>query len=327
MAPDFASLVEDDGQGGRVLRPLDAQGACSLLAALLTDEVPASGRAALLAALCARPALLPELTGYARALDGHAGRLEMPRDGPRPVALPAYGGTRRQANLTALLALLLRRYGVPVLVHGVLGGGAALAHGGQDAASGESGQGRVATAAVLWELGVEPAANVADAQSRLLRDSIAYLPVHVLAPGFARLLAGIPGRSSFSTLAPLVDPFAGDGYRVFAVARDDDLPLMRDVLRTTRAAGLLLVGTEGEPFANPRRQPQLEHLADGVATVCVDAETSESAPDPELPATIDARATAAWIERVLAGTRPVPPPLVAQLGCCLAGARRLGVAA
>jgi len=322
MAADFASQVEDDGRGRQVLRPRDAASAHALLAALLGGEVPPSESAALVAALSARGPLLPELTGYVRALDAHAGRLEMPGDGPRPVVLAAYAGTRRQANLTALLVLLLQRYRVPVLVHGL-----AASNNAQDAALGGNGAGRAATAAVLWELGIGPAASLADAQYRLLHDAIAYVPTRVLAPGFARLLAESPGSGTLATLAMLVDPFAGDGYRVVAVAGGDELPAMRDFLHATRATALLLVGTEGEPFANPRRQPRLEHFADGVASVCAEADVSDSTLDPQLPALVDAPGTAAWIEQVLAGTQPVPPPLIAQLACCLSGARRPGVAA
>ena len=86
--------------------------------------------------------------------------------------------------------------------------------------------------------------------------------------------------------------------------------------------GLLLLGTEGEPFANPRRQVQIETFADGVGTVCADTETCSVTRLPVLPAAIDARTAAAWITQALAGSTPVPAPIIAQLACCLQGTRR-----
>ncbi|MEF8769703.1 hypothetical protein [Candidatus Accumulibacter contiguus] len=35
------------------------------------------------------------------------------------MVIPTYNGARRNANLTPLLALLLQRFGVPVLLHGL----------------------------------------------------------------------------------------------------------------------------------------------------------------------------------------------------------------
>jgi anthranilate phosphoribosyltransferase len=183
---------------------------------------------------------------------------------------------------------------------------------------------------VLWELGIEPAASLADAQARLRHDNIAYVPSTLLAPGLARLCASTP-RNSLPTIAHsvamLIDPFGGDGYRVIGAASGDDVAAMREFLLASRTDALLFQGTEGEPFPDPRRQPRLEHVAAGAATSCADAEGDVVSRDPSLPAASDAATTAAWIASVLAGTEPVPPPIIMQLGCCLAGARRLGAAA
>jgi anthranilate phosphoribosyltransferase len=272
------------------------------------------------------------MTGFMRALDAHAARLEKPQDGPRPVLLPAYHGTRRQSNLTALVALLLQRYKTPVLVHGP--GRNDTAWPGDERSAGaavnDMGTGHVTTAEVLWELGIEPAASLADAQARLRHDKIAYASSALLAPGLARLLAS-PVRDSRPTIAHsvalLIDPFAGDGYRVIGAASAAELAQMREFLLASRTDALLFVGTEGEPFADPRRPPRLEHVAAGTATPCADADAESIGRDPSLPAASDAATTAAWIANVLAGTEPVPPPIIMQLGCCLAGARRQGAAA
>jgi anthranilate phosphoribosyltransferase len=263
---------------------------------------------------------------FLRAPEAPAGRLEMPRDRPRPVLLPSYYGARTQPNLTALVALLLRRYGVPVLVHGPQ----AVKVGSETtpAQAGKAAPGATHTADVLWELGIEPAGSRADVRERLLHDGIAYAPIEVLAPGFAQRVAmreEALGRSLLPALAALLDPFGGDGFRVIGAAGEEDLAAIRAWLIATRGDALLFRGAEGEPFADPRRQPRLEHVVSGAASVCVEAEGSTK--EPSLPSALDAPSIAAWITQAMAGSVPLPPPIVAELGCCLNGARRLTAAA
>ena len=284
---------------------------------------------AILAALRIKGESLVETIAFMRELDAHVGHLEVCADSPRPVLLPSYGGLRREPNLTPLLALLLKRYGVPVLVHGPGEGDVDSLDepGGNETlmAMDDSPFRRVTTLEVLLELGVEPARNGADAQRHLTRHLITYVPTAVLAPGLAPLLAcrERPGvRSCAHSLARLLDPFHGDGYRVVGVTHPEYLQQMREFLGATRACALLLRATEGEPFVSPRRPLQIETFADGVGTICAETEACSVTDFPVLPAAIDARTTAAWITEALAGSTPVPAPIIAQLACCLQGTRR-----
>lgn len=329
MGANLPTLIKTIGGGPRSCRDLGDDDAQELFAAMLGGEVPALELGAILIALRIKGESLAETRGFMRALDAHVGRLVAPADSPRTVILPTYNGARRHPNLTALLALLLTRFGVPVLLHGLSGGDDTAIDDGDaeagNAAANASRFGRVTTAEVLWELGIEPASSMAQAQASLVRDRIAYVPVAVLAPGLAALLAcrtRLGVRSAAHSLAKLIDPFAGAGYRVVSVTHPDYLERLRELLGATGADAMLLRGTEGEPFANPRRQPQLEDFAGGVRTVCAESEAGSVALAPELPATIDAPTTAAWIAQALAGEVPVPAPLVTQLACCLIGARR-----
>ncbi len=259
----------------------------------------------------ALPIEMAELTGFMTTLGERVARLDARADRPRPVLLPAYGGVRRVPNLTALLALLLRRYGVPVLLHGPADAGGEF--------------GRVTTAEVLWELGVEPAASIAEAQQRLAHEGIVYAPISLLAPGLTELLASrrqMGLRGDLHTVVNLIDPFGGAGFRVVSVLLEGDLPRMRGFLAATRADALLLRGTEGEPFAHPRRQPRLECFTAGAPAVFFEAGADTPATPPMLPRALDASTAAAWIAAALAGEQPVPQPIVNQLACCLLATRR-----
>jgi anthranilate phosphoribosyltransferase len=221
----------------------------------------------------------------------------------RPVVLPAYGGARTKPNLTALVALLLQRVGVPVLIHGTL-----------------EGHGRVATAYILRELGVLPSATLAQAQAALDRDKIAFVPTAVLAPGLAALLAlraRLGVRSTAHTVAKLIDPFAGAGLRVVCSMHAGCLASLHDLLLATGERALLLRGTDGEPFADPYKRPRIEFFDDGRVETLFEQETATVDALAGLGPETDARATAAVVRRVLDGHVPTPLPIINQLACCL----------
>jgi anthranilate phosphoribosyltransferase len=263
------------------------------------------------AGVAARSIHSADLIDFMAALSSRVRPLEPVAGESCPVLLPAYGGTRRLPNLTALVALLLRRYGVPVVVHGP--------------AEAASEFGRITTAAILWELGIEPAVSLAEAQQRLVHERIAYVPLSLLAPGIFELLAvrSPPDlRGDLRGVAQLIDPFGGAALRVVGASHAGDWPLLREFFTATRANALLMPATEGEPFANPRRQPRLESFMGGIHAVQFDAAEGPPAALPGLPRAPDAAATAAWITAALEGEQPVPLPIVNQLACCLLATRR-----
>lgn len=291
---------ETEAAGNGELTEHDAQ---LLFGAMLDGGVPELELGALLVALQMKPAALAELAGYAGALNDRLFRLLPPRAKALPVVLPSYGGVRDQPNLLPLLALLLHRFGVPVLIHGML-----------------NGDGGVASAYVFRELGVMPSATLAQAQEGLSGAGIAFVPTAVLAPGLAELLVlrGRLGvRSPAHAIARLLDPFEGDCLRVVGVERDAALGLTREFLLATGAHALLLRGAQGEPYADPLSRPRIEHLFEGTARVLFEAETVSLKKIATLPVDANAAVTAAWIRRALAGETPVPLPIVNQLATCL----------
>jgi anthranilate phosphoribosyltransferase len=245
-----------------------------------------------------------ELIGFYNALCARLYRLEPPAGKPRPLVIPSYNGTRNQPNLTPLVALLLERFGVPVLMHGTLDGG-----------------GRSASAYVLRELGVLPCATLGQAQQTLDAGRVVFVPTAVLSPGLAGLLA-LRGRlglgNSAHTLARLIDPFGGAGVRLAAVTNSDHLLKLREFFCATGESALLMRGTEGEAFADPRRRPRIELFDAGECTVLFEEEHMTAAAGFT---EADVKATAAWTRRALQGETALPLPIVNQLACCLYGAR------
>ena len=107
-----------------------------------------------------------------------------------------------------------------------------------------------------------------------------------------------------------------------SVSHPDYLDRMAGFFLATHMRGLLLRGTEGEVYANPRRRPCMTHFHDGCTEVLAEAEEGSIASIPEMPEAMDAVTTARWIKRALAGEVEVPSPIQAQVRCCLQACQR-----
>jgi len=299
----FAHYIKEIAGAAAGDGDLSEYDAYQVFGAMLDGGVPELELGALLLALRLKSESLPELLGFDRALDARVFRLRVPAGKAIPVILPSYSGARDQPNLLPLLALLLQRFSVPVLVHGTL-----------------NGNGRVASAYIFRELGIMPCGNLAQTQDALDSGGIAFVPTAVLAPGLADLLSlrGRLGvRSSAHVMAKLIDPFEQGGLRLVSASHPPYIEKIREFLLGTCAHALAFQSTEGEPFADPKRRPQIEYFHNGEFQVLFQSETGTLKSIPAMPAAIDAETTAAWIKSALAGEVPVPLPLVNQLACCL----------
>ena len=287
-------------------RDLALEDAAQIFGAMLDGGVPELELGALLVALHMKGESPGELLGGYAALCERVHRLEPPAGDVRTVVIGTYGGARSHPNLTPLVALLLRRMSVPVLVHGTL-----------------EGLGCVASAYILRELGVLPCATLAQAQGALDQERIAFVPTAVLAPGLASLLAlrsrlGIGNTAHL--LAPVIDPLPGASVRLVGAAGPAELAGMRELFLATGERAIVLPGTDGEPFADPRRRPRIEYFEDGLAHGLFDEEHAPLDAAAAAPEALEAKATAGYIRKVLEGSAPLPMPIANELACCLFGA-------
>jgi anthranilate phosphoribosyltransferase len=310
---DVKALIKEVGRGAKGARDLPEPDAERLYAAMLAGEIPELQLGALLMAYRIKGESAGELSGFLRAAQTHVAPIAAPTGPVRPIVFASYNGARKQANLLPLMALLLARHGVPVLIHGVA-----------------TDPGRVTSAEILAQLGVPAATGTTQAGAQLATNRIAFIALDLLAPALARLLATrarLGVRSSAHTVAKLIDPCGGQAVRVVAVTHPDYLARMRGFLVASHADALLMRGTEGEPYASPRRQPAIEHFHAGEVRTLVEP-YSLGAPD-EAPETISAQSTATWTRAALRREVAIAPPLVNQLACCLyaAGAAPSFVAA
>lgn len=306
---DCAQIIRDLGRGRAGARNLGFDEARLFFGAMLDGRVPDLELGAALIALRLKGESLDEMLGFSAALGERHAVLKRSPGRPKPIILPSYNGARRGANLTPLLALLLQRHGVPVLIHGP-----------------DEEYGRVTSARIFSELGVMSCASLTEGERALDETNLVFLPVSVISPGLQTLLSlreRLGLRNCAHSLVKLLDPFNGEGVVVAAASHPDYLDLMRDMIDVKKMRALLLRATEGEPYANPKRKPQIEYLHDGTGDVLVEAEHDSLKALPDLPTAYDAPSTADWTRKVLAGEIGVPLPIANQVACCLFASGRV----
>ena len=72
-------------------------------------------------------------------------------------------------------------------------------------------------------------------------------------------------------------------------------------------------GTEGEVVADARRLPQMDGFIAGRRVTLQEGKKGTLTDLPDLPSEIDAESTAAYIQEVLAGRKPVPASMGLQV--------------
>jgi anthranilate phosphoribosyltransferase len=307
-----ARFIKEIGRGVKGARSMSREDARALYAAMLEGRVSDLELGGILLAMRIKGESVEEIAGFMDAAEASFAPLPSPPGEFAPVLIPSYNGSRKLANLTPLLALLLAREGVPVLVHGV-----------------QQDPGRVTTFEIFAELGIGPSGLSADMLDAFAKQQPSFLPIERLAPQLAhqlslRRILGV--RNSTHTLVKILQPFTGPALRLVSYTHPEYLAMLSDYFASqaphARGDAFLMRGTEGETVANANRAQQIDWFHAGQQTVLVerDAPTDDLAPAPEGR---DAAATADWIARALRGQQPVPPPIAAQVAQCVKVARAL----
>ncbi|MBQ0131928.1 MAG: DNA-binding protein YbiB [Comamonas sp.] len=288
--------LKEIGRGKDGARALSRAQACELLGWVLDGQAQPLQVGAFCLAMRIKGETAQEMAGFMDAV--HA---RLPRSAPSRVpviVLPSYNGARRLPVLTPLLALLLARQGLPVLLHGST-----------------TETTRVTAAQVLEHLGHAPAAALHTPQP----GELVHLPTRSLLPGLADLLdarATIGLRNPAHSLVKHMNPLAASGTHSLVVGcytHPEYSISMQATHAEAQSHALLLRGMEGEPVADPRRQPAMRGLVQGRVVLELGPESGSVPVTPELPAGLDAAATAAFTQAILEGQRPVPAPIATQI--------------
>jgi anthranilate phosphoribosyltransferase len=276
---------------------LDADESQALWGAVLDGALPDLELGALLAVLALIGESPGELLGLHRALAARCARFS-PALSRRAISIPIYGLAPGEAAFAALLALFLRRFDVPVVVHGPLDS--------QFAPS----------APVLFrEFGVMPSATLVDAERDLCARGVAFLPVQLFSPALAEVLAlrtRLGTTSSVHLAAQAMDPGGMGAVRLAMSVPGEPSERLATFLGATGGESLLLSWPAGASPDCLSIRPRICLLSGGSETVVFEAERPDRQQAPSSPAQL-----VPWILAIIERRAPAPVPLVNLAAACV----------
>jgi anthranilate phosphoribosyltransferase len=289
----ISQYIKEIGRGKQGARPLDRAQAADLFGQVLDGTVTDLEVGAFCLAMRIKGETPEEMAGF---LDATYARLNLVPAGKKPLlVLPSYNGARKLPVLTPLLALLAARRGLPVLIHGTA-----------------TESSRVFVHDVLEALGIHALTEV----RTVAPGEVVYTPTELLCPGLKRLLdvrKAVGLRNSSHSLVKLMNPSAGAAVIVSSYTHPEYAISMAAVFELMGSTALLLRGTEGEVVADARRLPQMDGFIRGKRMALEEGRKGTLTDLPDLPRDIDPASTAAYIQDVLRGHKPIPASMGLQL--------------
>ena len=286
--------IKEIGRGRKGSRSLSRSQAADLFGQVLDGSVSDLEIGAFCLAMRIKGETPDEMAGFLDAAQARTQRVTC--DGAAPiVVLPSYNGARKLPALTPLLALALARAGLPVLLHGR-----------------NTESSRVSIEKVLDSVAIQGLS----ATYSIAPGEVRYADTTQLLPGLARLLdvrRVIALRNSAHSVVKLWNPCAGASLVVASYTHPEYAVSMAQTLQLMQANALLLRGTEGEPVADPRRVPAMEGFVAGQQQTLELNQPGPLATTADLPETIDAVATSAYIRAVMVGELAMPISIARQV--------------
>jgi anthranilate phosphoribosyltransferase len=288
----IAQYIKEIGRGHEGARSLGIDAAADLMGQVLDGQVTDLEVGAFALAMRIKGETVDELQGFAQATQARC--LALHSDRP-VIVIPSYNGARKLPVLTPLLGLLLAREGLPVLIHGTATESA-----------------RIFVPNVLAALSIAGLPTI----KKIANGELAYVATELLSPALKRLLdvrRAVGLRNPGHSLVKLMNPCEGPAVVVGSYTHPEYAESMAAVFRLVGSTSMLLRGTEGECVADPRRMPRMDGFVRGEPLLLEEGRKGTLTELPELPAQIDAAATAAYIREVLDGAKPVPAPIARQV--------------
>jgi anthranilate phosphoribosyltransferase len=284
---------------GEPRESLDPEESQALWGAVLDGALPELELGALLASLSMAGETTAELLGLHRALATRQAKLS-PVPARRAIAMPAYGLVPGEAAFSVLLALFLRRFDVPVVMHGPLDAG------------------EVPSAAMLLrELGVLPSVTIAEAERELRETGFAFVPVQLLSPALGDLIAlrtRLGATNPAHLAAHALDPGAMGTVRLATCVAGTRSERLAALVPATGGKALLLEWPAAAPGCKLAWRPRITRISEGSQSLVFEAETGERSP-AAAPAEPDR--LVAWMRAVIDRRAPAPPPLVNLAAACV----------
>lgn len=301
----ISHYIKEIGRGKHGARALSREQAQDLFGQVLDRSVTDLEIGAFCLAMRIKAETTEEMLGFLDATRERTHLIGPSSDGRATVVIPSYNGARKAPALTPLLATLLVQAGCRVIVHGLA----------QEAV-------RTTSAQVLQAMGNAPLSSAHQVRD----DAVNYLPLEALSQPLQQLLevrrvVGL--RNSGHSLVKLMNPCAGRALVIGSYTHAEYLEAMDAIYLAGAADAMLLRGIDGEAVADGRRFQHIDAYHAGEKHNLQLAQTGSITEVPDWPLEFDAATTAQYIEAVLAGDKPVPPPIAAQVAHVVAWLKSL----
>lgn len=305
---EFARYLRVIGKGPNLSRPLERPEAASAMRLVLADAVAPLQLGALLLLLRYRGETAHELAGM---VDAAQEQFSAGYAGPAvDLDWPSYADRHRQQPWFVLAALLLAANGVKVLMHGVAG----------------AAEGHAPTRPALAALGIEAAASLQEAGTRIESHNFAYIGLETFCSPLDRLfdlrpLLGV--RTAINTMARALNPAAA-AHQMQGVSHPPYLQLHQELAQLLdQPHAAIFKGGGGEVQRNPLKPCRVAWVAPG------------SAGEEDWPALLpdiahhwrDESLEPARVAALWAGEIALPAPEAAVTGTVAVALRLLGRAA
>lgn len=240
----ITSYLKIIGRGSKGAGDLDQDQAKEVFSQILTGKVSDLELGAFCVAMRIKGESIAELMGFMDALQPN---VEVLDPGSSPcIILPSYNGSRKQANLTPLLAGLLTNYGFTVIVQGV-----------------EKDQTRVTSYEIFQSLGWPILKNSDEFGALLNSKKPIFCPLGVISPALQRLLdirERIGLRNTGHVLAKLINPVSQNTWQISNYTHPEYPEKLKEYFQLRCANAILMRGSEGEPTASLQRAPEMHFL-------------------------------------------------------------------
>jgi len=288
----ISSMIRQIGRGVKGSSDLTRDQAKFFFSQILSKEISQIELGAFCIAMRMKGESAEELAGFMDAISEHLKTLDTLER--RTIILPSYNGSRKQMNLTPLLALQLSKLGFLVIVQGVM-----------KAAE------RVSTYEIFEQLNWPIHIQTSSVMVRQEKLPI-FVPLHTFCPALKDVLdirdqLGL--RNSGHVLAKLMNPVGQNAWQVANYTHPEYPKILEEYFAIFESNVILMRGHEGEPTSSLLRVPELTFLKQGHLAY----KSSEYRfNDTENLSGLSLEGHVEFIQRVIAGQEKMPLAILKQ---------------
>jgi anthranilate phosphoribosyltransferase len=244
----ISSVIRRIGRGVKGASDLSQEEAQLVFQKILSKEVSQIELGAFCIAMRMKGETALELAGFMDAVSGQMKPLHRADQSSRTIVLPSYNGSRKNTNLTPLLAMQLTKLGFLVIVQGV-----------------RSDPDRVTTFEIFQQLDWP---ILVDLSSQTIVDQTLpyFLPLASVCPALQEVLdirRQLGLRNSGHLLAKLINPAPNNAWQIVNYTHPEYPKILEQYFAIRPSHLVLMRGHEGEPTCSLTRLPEMIFFKDG----------------------------------------------------------------